>query len=176
MNAMPTDKIAEKGVEFLETAIKLAQNETPKLVEEFLNYMIFLSALEIVKSLLYLILFAILLKSYNAYVAHVKNSVLESAPLKLGSNVRLDSETADDKISFDNAVFNHRVAIHTKKKDDEVALLKCVRLFVVAVYIVWNSYTLLSPVQRIGKIIIAPKVFLIEEGAKLFKPGKIDKE
>src|SRR5690242_5427805 len=140
------EKIAEKGIEFLETAIKLAQGEAPKLLAEFMNFMIFQTCLSIIQKMGWLVLLYFLVKVINTFLAGMKTEID-------GINKK------DQPNEFNMKTSNYFLGVAAKQ-------------LVIVGFSLGIVYHSVPQIVLIGKILIAPKVFLIQEGANILKDMK----
>lgn len=144
------EKFAEKGVEFLETAIKLAQNEGPKLLSEFMNYMTFQIALSVLQNMMWGALVFFIIKGVNVFISGLKSDL----------DLYQGGKQSDENVQKAN-----------KLKSNIAILITLRSLAVVVTGLILLSVSI-PQVKLIGKIVLAPKLFLIEEGANLLKKGK----
>ncbi len=143
-----SEKIAEKGLEFLDTAIKVAQNEAPKLTSQFLDYMAFDCLLGLARTLLWA-------------AAIYSGARVISAWIKAYSDTMVEVDAKKNPNTEDYRSY--------LKASDAISFLKPLRLFVTVVGTLFLLMSGIPEVRTLGKIIIAPQVYLIQEGAQLYK-------
>jgi hypothetical protein len=142
---MISEKIVEKGLELLDTAASLAKDEGPRVLQEYLNLLMFQASIGIFRNILYGI--------FGFMVVRLLNAKLSSAEADLcdGSNSLPEAK----------AILQSNVNV-----------IKAIRALVTVGTTTAILVTSLPSLERMGKIIIAPRVFMIQEGAAMLKSMK----
>lgn len=148
-----SEKAVEKGLELLQTASDLATDQAPKLLDEYLNLMIFEALLGLVPGILIVIVTYIAVKWCNALI------MLQKENLK---------EKKDNKCEHGDKLYSHR--IDTNK--DNLVFFQCLRMTIIIGSAVFSTYLLIPTVRNVGRIVIAPKIVLLQEGASFLKSIK----
>jgi hypothetical protein len=164
-----TEKAAEKGMEFLETAITLAKSEVPKLTSQYLDYMIFTQVVSFIQNLMWAALLFIAVRTLNGFLKVHTDSVAETQ-----KDIDTWYKNNEDKLA---TKFNIPQSVYDKhhensKRKETIESLKVFRGFVVVGGTIALVMMGLPEIKKIGKIVIAPEVFLLQEGAKMLKDIK----
>lgn len=149
----PSEKVIETGLDLLKTATTIAANETPKLLQEYLNYMVFSACLDVLK------LFIFASVPYVIFVAFGRIISYEKQVIKEIKDSGCDGVGTKD----------HRDLNRKREARDRISTSINIRWVLCIGTILALAYTSSNTLDRIGKIIISPKVFLLEEGAKIVK-------
>lgn len=175
--SMITEKAVEKGLQLLDTAASLAAAEGPKLLNEYLDLMIFEALLGALPGLLWSLglIFVVrwinaAISTWNFELADTKQQLVEEeskqkagvCSCKSGSNFCCERST-----DFDTKVRDLRSQV--KSDSRSIENMKHFRAFIIVVATLISIHSSLPTIERIGKISIAPKVFLLQEGAKIIK-------
>lgn len=152
-----SQQVVEKGLELLDTAVKLGANEAPKILQEYLNYMIFVTLLDIVKLFIFACIPYVIFKIMGRSIAYEKAQMKELEP--------------EYKNNFHGLLFDYNWNRWNSSKDAIENLTNwryalCIMTTLSLGFMSANSF------DRLGKIVLAPKVFMIQEGAKLLKANK----
>lgn len=135
------ENLVTKGLEALTTAGNIVVGQLPELGNELLNYIIFTSVLSILASLVWGIIPIFVTKMLNGHISN------------------LDHVQATEKMDDDNRV----------RLRNQLTFFKALRgTIVLASVLIGFNYNQPS-VHRLAKILIAPKLFLIQEGAEFIK-------
>lgn len=164
-----TEKAVEKGIELLDTASSLAVSEGPKVLQEYLNLMVFDAAMGITPVLLIAFVAFYLGKLLNAWITVADQAVTERVACR-------DAEKAEHERRHPESAWlsiGHEFPIHRAK--DAAQMLRFGRGLLVTASLALSLYVGYHNVKRIGRIVIAPRVFLIQEGASLLKKGESTK-
>lgn len=148
-----TEEIVEKGLKLLETGAQLAINEGPKVLAEFLNYMVFLSVVDLLKVLVLASIPCLIVNIMSKSIAYKKATLKESY----------------ESVSKGSADIFERERYF--RAQDSLESSTTIRTVLVALTIIATGYHSIETVTRIGKIVLAPRVFMIQEGAKLLRGG-----
>lgn len=138
-------QFAEKAVKALETGIKLAETQGVDITKEILNYALFCSLFNVIKILAFSSLLYLVIRGINLGIKFAKE---EESVYRTGKGN--DKEVAN----FSRWVYYL------------LSAAKYVFFVIGATYIITQIAT---PVKDAAKILIAPKVFLIEKGTDYYK-------
>lgn len=155
-----TEMAVEKGLELLTTAASLATNEAPKVLGEYLNLMIFEAAIGLTPILLVLVI----VYYGNKVITFGLDTTMKEAK-------ELDAIVEAERAKKGAVVYTEARSRLSRLLEEEFNL-KTYRFFLMAGALsisLWLGY---DNVKRIGKLVIAPRVFLIQEGASLLKKGE----
>lgn len=122
----------EQAAKILEAVTVFSQNNIPELIDQFLNYMIFVNVMSALRSIGIIFVSWLLVKTLNGVIRIYKEE----------RNISM--------ISF----------------------LDFIRACIIALSIGLSVLVAWQPTLIVAKILIAPKVFLIEEGAEFLKNNK----
>jgi hypothetical protein len=161
-----TEKLAEKGLELLETAGQLGAQQAPILLKQFLDYMIFITTLDIVSKMVFLLIPLVITRHITSLITLSKQSKKDSQG-HLKDLLSSESHTGPYKYE------NRDVLVDAKKRviDESFRLtnLHIVRSLVVIIPALIIGFNSIDSIKNLGKIVIAPNYFILEEGAKLLK-------
>lgn len=149
-----TEKAVEKGLELLDTATNLATGEAPKLLQEYLNYLLFVGVVDLLQVLAWGLIPYVIVKGLGRYISYLK-SVVTSTKNSLGEGVCTKGLT---------------------DAQSNVSVTEMLRYFLVCGSIIVLAQASFGSMKNIGKLLIAPRVYLIQEGAKLFKKSPVETE
>jgi|SRR5579859_428030 len=156
-----TEKLVEKGLEILNSTLTLAQNETPKLLTELINYLIFTEVMQVLTKLVVYIIAFNLIRMLTLNLKECKK-LFEEAKAELE---KFKSKGMRKYKNYTNHIEMLMDDLKTKRAD--YACIRNIRkIFLTAItaaFVMWNF----SSITIIGKLLIAPKIFLIKEGASL---------
>lgn len=122
----------EQIAKLIESAVKYAEPQAAELIDEFLNFMIFVNTMSALRSIAVIFIGWLIVKSINAMIKVYKEE----------SNIKM------------------------------VSALDVLRATIITAVLAGSIYMAYSPMKVVAKILIAPKVFLIEEGAEFFNKNK----
>ena len=164
-----TEKAVEKGLELLSTAASLTANEGPKLLDEYLNLMIFESLVGLLPGILVAAVLGVVLKwvgaSMSDYSCNLNDERVEVS--------KLEELTKDLKGDTDRSRACAIKIMESRRRQmdaqDNMRFLKYFRSFIIVVVVAASTYSAMPTLTRIGKITLAPRIFLLQEGAEFIK-------
>ncbi len=139
-----TEELAKKGLEYLATAVSITAGELPKLTEQFINYMAFQITIDLLGKLLWFVAIYAFYRGITL-VVKVKKTELEAA-----------GKDKDRVNSLETTIVS----------------LFAVRLIATVLFTTLLISHSNGEIKSLGKLVIAPKVFLVEEGADFVKRFK----
>lgn len=149
--------VTTEGLKLLQTSLTLAGNEIPKIASEIINYMIFLSAIGILKTLLIGVIPVIIVKFLNLHIS--EHSVLLKELKERDEKVRQSS--------------NWNLKYQSINMENNISAAKLSRLLIPLVFCIAMSWNIINETITIGKVLIAPRLFVLEQMKLLVKPHQI---
>ena len=149
-----SDAAVTKGIELLTTATDVAKGLAPKLMSQFLDYMLFLSVMNIIKTASIMLLIYAIVRALSGFI-------------KADSAERSELDERIGKLSPED---DQRWTLQVKQKDltRRLEQKQIFRRLVLSAGVLGVLILSIPEFKVIGKILIAPQLYVMEEGAKAF--------
>jgi len=166
---MLNEAVVNKGLELLDTAVKVATTEGPVLLSQYLNLMIFNALLEVFRNSLFMLGAYLVVRIVNALI---KNADADRVDLEAEYTSAKGKLVPDDDCSVLQV---DRARNNLAMKRETLTYLRAVRTLAIIIPAILLTVKSLPAIAKVGKIVVAPQVYLIEEGVKvLSKKSSLD--
>lgn len=174
------NEIIKKGLEIIQSTAGFAISEGPKVLNEYLNIVIFNSLIDLIPSICCSLFLFLVVRLFNSSI--IKHQYeLEDINKQLTNNEdelkrrNCDEKKCGDKHCFVCDVIRPDISNYKLKKDDIrtfIETLKNLKLIFITVVGLYTISSTIPTIKVIGKICIAPRVFLLQEGVEMIKKSK----
>jgi hypothetical protein len=158
-----TPEMAQKALSIIETGSTALVNEAGTFLAEVINYLIFAEAMELVKTLFIPLVVASIIYRILSAAVRVYQSAEKDAKDELQEALNAPAEYHGKNSDIRHA--KHRL----DAAESNVVTWKGIRTLAVLVACGWSLYAAVNSAQSLGKIVFAPRLYLLEMVTKALK-------